>query len=621
MIKFEKIILHNFGSYAHSEIDFHDKGFCLVTGQNLFKKDDADSNGSGKSTFINAISACLTGETLSGVRSGFKNLHIEEDVCYITLNFYFDRDAFEITRHFNPKSDLKIIKNGTDISGKGISESKKILAELLPDITKDLLASTITIGQGMPNRLTLNPPSGRKDVLEKLTKTDFMIEDVKERVSNRLLEVSQKIREIDDALLVKNTKKSSLEPIIEALTKELEEIVKPDKVVLDNLKEQLASKQKESQELSTKLKQISDQIEFEYKELTNLNNKKNTELSNLNEEFQTRLKPLSEDKTILSVKISNLKHEIQHLKSIVDVCPTCHQHLPNIFKPSTVEQEKELSVLQESYSLAEDKIKNLNQKLTENHSMLESMFASDLKKLDDSAKSLKTEQMKLNSEVNRVTSDITRISTNIVSLEKDLLNYEANIEAKTKKLESSKVEKDKLTQEITNLSLSRAEFEQRLLILKKMETLVKRDFRGILLQNVIKYLDKKAKDFSQIVFGTRDLNIYLDGNNLDVSYDGRLIESLSGGERMKVDLIVQLALRNLLINYFNMSSNILALDEVTDYLDKKGCDKIMSLIQSELNVVESVFIISHRADDLEIPIDNYLHVVKNEEGISEISEQ
>ena len=49
MLKFKKVILHNFGSYGHAEIDLNNKGICLVSGRNNYKKDNALSNGSGKS--------------------------------------------------------------------------------------------------------------------------------------------------------------------------------------------------------------------------------------------------------------------------------------------------------------------------------------------------------------------------------------------------------------------------------------------------------------------------------------------------------------------------------------------------------------------------------------------
>lgn len=49
MLSFEKVILHNFGSYGHVEVELSNKGFCLVSGTNTYKKDNAISNGSGKS--------------------------------------------------------------------------------------------------------------------------------------------------------------------------------------------------------------------------------------------------------------------------------------------------------------------------------------------------------------------------------------------------------------------------------------------------------------------------------------------------------------------------------------------------------------------------------------------
>ena len=40
---FEKIILHNFASYTHSEVDLTGKGCCLVSGRNLYIKDNSYS--------------------------------------------------------------------------------------------------------------------------------------------------------------------------------------------------------------------------------------------------------------------------------------------------------------------------------------------------------------------------------------------------------------------------------------------------------------------------------------------------------------------------------------------------------------------------------------------------
>ena len=131
-------------------------------------------------------------------------------------------------------------------------------------------------------------------------------------------------------------------------------------------------------------------------------------------------------------------------------------------------------------------------------------------------------------------------------------------------------------------------------------------------------MDKKAKEYSQVVFGTSDLNIYLDGNALDITYCDKMFDNLSGGEKQRVDLILQFAIRNMLNSYLNIDSNILVLDEITDFLDRQSCAAVMKLIENELNTTESVFIVSHHAEALELPIDSELKIIKNSEGISEV---
>jgi DNA repair exonuclease SbcCD ATPase subunit len=151
-----------------------------------------------------------------------------------------------------------------------------------------------------------------------------------------------------------------------------------------------------------------------------------------------------------------------------------------------------------------------------------------------------------------------------------------------------------------------------------MDSLIRRDFRDYLLTNIISYVDNRAKDFCSIVFGTKELSLSINGNALDIVYCGKPFDGLSGGEKQRVDLILQLAIRDLLTNYLGLSANILVLDEVTDFLDKKSCQAVMKLLENELQTVESVFIISHHAEELELPVDSEIKITKNEHGISEL---
>ena len=68
----------------------------------------------------------------------------------------------------------------------------------------------------------------------------------------------------------------------------------------------------------------------------------------------------------------------------------------------------------------------------------------------------------------------------------------------------------------------------------------------------------------------------------------------------------------------NFSSNILFLDEIFDGLDSQGCDKVLNLISNKLHDIESVFIISHHGNEINIPYDNEIIVMKNKDGVSTI---
>lgn len=161
------------------------------------------------------------------------------------------------------------------------------------------------------------------------------------------------------------------------------------------------------------------------------------------------------------------------------------------------------------------------------------------------------------------------------------------------------------------------ELQKHIAIVQKMKTVITRDFRGYLLSSVIDFINRKAKEYSQEVFDTDKIEFCLDGNNISISYDGKEYENLSGGERQKIDLIIQFSIRDMLCRYLNFSSNILAVDELFDALDSVGCDRIINLISKKLSDVESIYIITHR-NDLSIPLDNILTVVKEENGISHV---
>ena len=619
-IDFEKVIIHNFGSYGHAELDLKNKGFCLVSGKNNFKKDNALSNGSGKSFIWSAICYTITGETLNGLHTNLKNINIEDDnKCYVKLLFKVNADEYEITRYATPKSDLQIIKNGTDISGKTYRESEKKLGDLLPDLTYDLIASTIIIGQSMPNKFSSFSPSGRKELLEKLTKSDFMIEDIKNRIALRQNELSRKIQECSDSILVNGTKLSTAKKDLERIEKEIAETVKPDfDKELKESDDLLKSINKDIARLTEARKSADTQIEATNGALLAITQEKAEKLRILSDSYHAAIDPVTQEKLAAETTIRNLTTEVNRLKAVKDTCPTCGQKLPGAVKPDTSVQETQIKTLNESLIPLKNRINDINIKSAEYKQQIEAETAEKESKLTILLADLKKDRTNIINNLNDCSQNYNteKEKYSKLTFEKD------NWDKHQKFLNDSIVELQKSINSLENLvtitNTAKIDLEAHLAVVKKMDSLAKRDFRGYLLANIIKYIDKKAKDYSEIVFGTRDLNVYIDGNALDISYCNKMFDNLSGGEKQRLDLILQFAIRDMLNVYLNSSANILVLDEITDFLDKTSCAAVMKLIEKELNTIESVFIVSHHADELGIPVDSEIKVIKNADGISQI---
>lgn len=619
MIQFKKVIVHNFGSYGHAELELQNKGFCLVSGQNNYIKDNALSNGSGKSFLWSAICFALTGETINGIKTNLKNINTEEPDCYVQLDFLYDKDLFSLVRTVSPKSELKIFKNDVDLSGKGIRESEKKLQEILPELTKDLIASTIIIGQGMPNKFSSFSPSGRKELLEKLTKSDFMIEDLKERIHNRSTELSAKTREFEDSLLINRTQLNGALEKLEKLKQAHEQQKQTNfDALLEVRKSQIDAIQQELQHYNEAVSTFEAKIETINSSLITISDEKTKVSGEELTAYTASYTKIASEKAKVDLEIDNLNKEIAKLRAVVDICPTCGQHLPNIHKPDTSAQEALLQeALLKQKSLQEDLAK-CEARHKEYIKQINDAFNGEITSLNQALlegrtglNAAKTDQIRC---VNTLEQE--KAAYNKLLFEKQ--NWDDYVQNQQSEIMRLEAEIAKLTNLVAITSLSKEEFDQRLSIIKKMDSLIRRDFRGYLLTNIINYIDTKAKEYCKTVFGTKELSLALNGNALDITYCGKVFDGLSGGEKQRVDLILQLAIRDLLTSYLGLSANILVLDEITDFLDKKSCQAVMQLLEKELQTVESVFIISHHVEELEIPVDSEIKVIKNEHGISEL---
>lgn len=614
-IVFKNVKLHNFMSYSDADVKLNRNGYVLVNGINNNPDDNAKSNGTGKSSLFSAISWALTGLTVSGSKE-VANIHTEGTTS-VELEFSVDTHNYIITRTKNP-SNLKIFIDGEDKSGKGIRDTEKLLAEYLPDITHSLLNSVIILGQGLPQKFTNNSPSGRKDVLEKLSNSDFMISDLKARVDKRRTQIQNDIRDCEDNITDLTARKEITTRRIESLNEELtsmtDDTIAEYKVQIGNLTNSITSCDEEIKnytesinDLTFELNSLQEKITSSFNEYTK--GKENLvlkDVSNITNTIQS-----------LSADILSLNNEINKLDSITDICPTCGQKLPDVEKIDTTDKKEQLE------KLNSEMLELMTQKRE-----IEEYNSEKIKAYDDK---FQEEQKKDKELLNTLSANLSNAQESKSKAEQNKRLFESNIDTINFKLNSFEETKHKLKNEIEIEKINNEEFIEKILyynknkdnltehlnVNNKMSTILKRDFRGYLLTNVIDFISVQAKKYSMDLFGTDKLDFYLDGNNIAITYDKKDYEVLSGGEKQKVDVIIQLAIRDMLCKFLNFSSNILVLDEITDSLDITGSQKMFNLISTKLNDVEAVYIVSHH-QDFEIPVDSEITVVKGSDKISRI---
>ena len=618
-IVFKKVKLHNFMSFSDAEIDLDDMGSVLVTGRNYCKLDNAYSNGSGKSSIFNGICFALTGETSQGVSSGLENIFADPNDCWVELEFNADGDEFVIRRYKTPYAKMHLFVNGEDKSGKGIRESVKMLSTYLPDLTSELISSAIILGQGLPYRFSNNKPAQRKELLEKLTKSDFMIQSIKDKLETIQTNFKDSLRTKEDSLI---SVKSQRDVYTKQFNKLEDQLNEYDEItsefslydLIDKVKQELEFSKKEVETCTEE----SNKLEAEIIALTDSKAKVTLEE---NEKLHLKLKDY--DASISKYtgwysdrnsEIKVLKKEIDKLDSITDICPTCGQKIPDVNKPDTTEQKKYLKVLEEEAKSLKESLDDFKRQRSDLVSDSSEAITKMTEEIDSQIVDLKDELSQAKKSLSDYNNCVIKLTNKLTEYENAKANYDNIVKEQTEIY--SKIES--LDKQSSELELVIVDIKSHLDIVQQMITLAKREFRGILLSNIIEFINKKVKQYSLAVFGTTELNFTLNENCIDITYNDKMYENMSGGEKQKIDIIIQLALRDILSKQLNIHTNILVCDEIYDNMDSISCQKITNLI-STLTDISSIFIISHHAQDLEITYDSNLLVEKDENGISSIS--
>lgn len=394
---------------GNAEIELSDQGYVSVKGINktdITSEDDKVSNGSGKSCIPEAIVYALTGQTMRGTRD-VQNYYTKED-CRVEIEFESKDKVYRIVR-VKGKS-LDIYENDVDISGKGIRETQEIIDAMFPQFNQDYLGATIVIAQGMPNAFTNNSGAKRKEILETLTKSDYQIEDIKEKLTRIKATVWEQIRQQENVILTERTRKEIAENAIHKGERELD-MIEPEEPIKKRIQEHKAKEaealkcaaainldeiEKRGSDMSAeiakqnvgyekdkaaaiekaqlKVREVESQIAQYRLERQAVEKEKGdavTEAIHNNNtagyEYNSRLNKLEQQYSTIQkqAKIETLENEVRKIESISGVCPTCGKPLDGFERPSTEKQRNEIAVLKKECEEMQNEYSNKQQELME----------------------------------------------------------------------------------------------------------------------------------------------------------------------------------------------------------------------------------------------------------------
>lgn len=645
-LKFLSIELESFRSIDKAQITLNDQGTVIVKGINEYE-DNATSNGSGKSSIFEGIIYSLFEETSSGekdvenriIGNGFK-LKLELEIDGVKYTIYREGK--------NGKSSVLLYKDNIDISARNKTDTNKLILGLL-GISKSLFLDTIFLSQNAVTNLASLQPTARRERLEVLTNTDNTINNFKEKIKDQQIkyeadrvDIVSNINQMEGKKTALINQRSQISQKIEDINQEIEKLkslgdLKQIELDLETKNKELLNQDEEIEKANQKVIDKGNEIDSLRKTSQEDLDKKaevDKEILDINDQYTKTEANVNKEKLLIHLKeeeIEKINKEIEKIKNS-DTCPTCgrkydnfnDEHLQATIKEKNLEIDNLNNIINDCKTNINDfekQLKDINNKKID----IEEKAKTINKNVEEKNKNIENEEVQRKILMNNVQLEINK---------KEHIQHEINILQSKKeqifKTEiNNKEEFEKMIEDIdkqlSNIEDSTSiknselnECDNTINSIKHMLQLITKEFRTYLLKNSLKYLNKVLNEYSKQLFSNEGdvISISEDDTKLDIKLGNATYESLSGGEKTRVNIALLLAQKSLAGMIGNMNCNMIILDEILGYCDSKAETKVIDLINNELESLESIYMVSHK----EIPIgcDSVITVIKDKSGLSRI---
>lgn len=554
MIKFEKVRFKNFGSFGNNitEIVLDKNSTTLICG----------SNGSGKSfAFLDSITFALFGKPFRKINIPQLVNSVNEKGCLVEIDFSRGSDKFMIRRGINPRV-FEIYRNGELIDQDAKSlDYQELLENQILKMNYKTFTQVVILGSSSFVPFMQLSAADRRSVIENILDINIF---------------------------------STMNIVLRGKVLSLKEMIK---------------------ELSMKIEIEKNKIHVQKSYIATLE-KKNNEDDNVKtqriSELETKIKTIQYDLICKNLSVESLQEDINHakktLKDKTNRIQDCRTHIGTL-KTSKDQKQKEINFFKENCTCPtctqpiDDKVKK-EKVLMNNYEI--SNLEDDMVQTKDHSNSLQYDITKFESHI----QDTTNLLYEVTSFNKEIEAYNKEIERIRSTMHKSAI-KDDLVEEKEKLKM----FEGGLAALDEEKLLHSNDlmyheFAGELLRDggvkgkIIKYYLPHMNKFINKFLSSMDFFVQF---QLDEEFNEQIKSryrddfsymNFSEGEKMRIDLALLLAWREIARLKNSVSCNLLILDEVFDSsLDSVGMDELMKLLKL-ISDKANVYVISHKADQL-----------------------
>ena len=657
-MKFTKIKATNFLSLKDFELDLDNQGLLLLDGKNLDSKEGAfEQNGVGKSTILASIFYALFGETPDGRTADAVINKTAKKNTLVELTFELGNHTYVITRG-RKKNVLTLTQDNDEVSFSTMKETQAHIEELI-GIPEDVFRTTLFFDGHYSTPFSEMTDKQKKTFLSAIVdlevytkahdKTKEDIRDLKAKLataeSNISIAKESSQRELDNIKRLQETK-SQFEVNLEQAKTQLANLdLSEREAYVDKLTEATselsrASEYKSTNEAQRALTEATTSSQRLYSELTTLENKKQQLLGHL-ETLKENLKATME-----------MKKQYEHLNSNAYT----KENLVESFDLGVAGQPKEsLSTIIPGAANNLEDVKQLNAKLAKGIAEYKSLdpdefnqeIATKQQEVETAKQALIQLQVSADKEVqanNAMQGNYQQAITKVNQLKQtiqELDNKQTNLE---RAVESAKTNLDLINQQLSGYGTTELSKDATTRV-KELEsardTLSKQIIdleqvlgafsdQGIkshvldlvtpaLNEGVNKYLSSLTGGAITIEFSTQtkkadgtlsdkfDIRVFY--NSQETTYN-----SLSSGEKRRVDVAISLALQDMVLQRYGDDINLLAYDELFESLDATGSENVVELLKERTNKVGTIIVVSHN-EDLKPLFDKTITVIKKD-GVS-----